>query len=94
MGYCIEYEGAERYPLPCKRKPGILHRLCLAAIGVALLVTLIFPETKQKLVSLLIPGNDSVTLQAIGELTERLQCGEHPKEAVAAFCRIIIENGQ
>ena len=94
VGYCIEYEGAEHYSFSSNRKNGLRRKICLAVVAIALAVSVIFPAAKEKLVSLLIPGNDAVTIQAVEELVTDLQSGDSTKDALTAFCRTVIENGQ
>ena len=94
MGYRIEYEGAERYLCSAKREGDRWRRACLVLVMIALAVSLAFPQIKKKVVSFLIPGNDIVTLQAVEELAHCLQSGDSTKDALTAFCRTVIENGQ
>ena len=91
-GYTINYERVERYQRPKQRKFGIPQFLLFLFITIAA-ISLFLPGTKQALLSILIPGNDQVTVDAAYQLTDQLQKGENAADALVTFCRIILENG-
>ncbi len=93
-GYCIEYEGANRYPITGKGQYHIFRGICLTIVGITLAVSLLLPQFNHKVLSFLIPGDDTVTLHALEELTDRLSSGEGTRDALAAFCRTVINHGQ
>jgi len=57
----------------------------------ALLVRQLWPEGMDVLKSVLIPGEQTVTEQALSEMVAGLQEGEHLEDALTAFCRQIID---
>lgn len=88
MGYRIEYDGrAGKYEVKPegKRLPMIL--LCAGVLVAALCL---WPQGAQKLRSFLIPGEDTVTVQAFQNMTDDLRSGATVGEAVEAFCRYVI----
>ena len=79
MAYRIEYPGnpkRKRFPF------WILLLLALAALPAV---------PKDKLEYWLLPGDPMVTARALSELVETLRQGTNAGQAVAAFCRSIVQ---
>lgn len=79
MAYRIEYPGkrkTRRFPV------WVLLLVILAAV-------LAIP--KQTLAYWLLPGDPEVTAQALSELVETLRQGANAGQAVAAFCKSIVQ---
>lgn len=93
-GYRIEYEGSDRYRDRRPRLQRVKVWLSLLLVGIALAVSLVFPQGKEKLRAMLIPGNDAVTVGALEELSMSVRSGENAKEALAAFCHTVMANGE
>ena len=86
VSYQINYDPSRRRKFyPAKRKK--IPRWILAVAGIALAVIIFHNELK----NILIPGDPQITSAAFSGLTEDLQAGESFKNAVAAFCREIID---
>lgn len=79
MAYRIEYPGKRK----TRRFP----------VWVLLLVilTAVLAIPKQALVYWLLPGDPEVTAQALSELVETLRQGANAGQAVAAFCKSIVQ---
>ena len=93
MSYQISYnpEDNHKYPICRKLKRGMWLRW-----GIVFLVLLGLagaPKVRCKMESLLIPGDAQVTKNAFSFMLEQIQTGEPIEEAVSAFCREIIKNG-
>lgn len=93
-GYCIKYEGAERYPVSTRKKSDVRNAIGMILLMIAITISLVVPKAKKSLISFLIPGNDHVTVQAAEELAARLQSGENTTESLEVFCRRILDNGE
>lgn len=79
MAYRIEYPGKRK----TRRFP----------VWVLLLVilTAVLAIPKQTLAYWLLPGDPEVTAQALSELVETLRQGANAGQAVAAFCKSIVQ---
>ena len=92
MSYRIVYG-----PMPRAEKPQdwtLLRVQMWTAVFIlffALLVRQLWPEGMDVLKSVLIPGEQTVTEQALSEMVAGLQEGEHLEDALTAFCRQIID---
>lgn len=89
MGYRIEYDGrAGKYEVYVERK--LFPLLLLCVVGLLTVVLGVSPQWRDSLRSILIPGDDAVTLQAFQNMTNDLRSGATVGEAVDAFCRFVI----
>lgn len=79
MAYRIEYPG--------KRK---IRRFPVWVLLLVIL-TAVLAIPKQTLVYWLLPGDPEVTAQALSELVETLRQGANAGQAVAAFCKSIVQ---
>lgn len=94
MGYTIEYD-------PCGAKYEVRRThplrftvLLICAVGLFLILTLNFwPEGWKILRSVLIPGEDFITLQAIMNMIHSLKAGAPVTAALEAFCIEVIRSG-
>lgn len=94
MGYRIDYgqPSDRKYPLPSGKSR--LPALISAALALfALLTNLYWPAGREALKALLIPGDADITLEAFSEMLNTVREGEDVQDAVAAFCREILDNG-
>ena len=93
MGYCIQYDkttGAMEIQRTRRfQRKSILIFFILLAIVAAFLL----PKTRQVLKKVLLPGDETVTAQALEDLVTDLRQGSGVSQAVEAFCREIIEHG-
>ena len=90
MSYQIQYESEKNKQYPMERKSALPKRYLVGAIIVALVVSVIsVPSVRE----LLIPGDPEVTGAAFSQMIDNLQEGDSVGEAVTAFCREIIQNG-
>lgn len=95
MPYRIDYghPSDKKYPVPTIRS----HLLSLTAGAFTLFVLLtgtFWPEGREALRDLLIPGDPEITAEAFSTLVTEVREGEDLSEAVAAFCREIIFDGE
>ena len=92
MKYRIEYDEFSRY----QNKSGF-SRLKTYIVGVALCVVLavllLYPPALGVLYDLILPGNPTVTISALQELSEALDDGASLSDAVDVFCHAVI-NGE
>ena len=88
MGYRIEYDGqAGKYEV---REEGKLLTKILLCVGTLAAVLCFSPENARDLRSFLIPGEDTVTIQAFHNMTLDLRSGASFGQALEAFCRFVI----
>lgn len=59
-----------------------------------LLTNLCWPEGRQKLWEICIPGNAQVTAAAFEAMVEDLRAGESVSDALTVFCQEIIHNAE
>lgn len=95
MGYCIEYENgmARRH----KTGTGGRYLWALAAVVILLIGVLsgfFWPERAGAFRNFWIPGDPEVTVRAAETMVDSLRAGGDAQEAVTAFCREILENGE
>lgn len=91
MSYRIEYDGRiDKYEVVRNTKsrfPGLVT----AAFGLFLLLTLcLWQEGAEQFKSILIPGEDAVTVQAFYNMTNDLRSGAGIRDAVYIFCQSVI----
>lgn len=94
MAYSIDYStsGAEKVEIPPERR----FLWGWTALFSALLLVLLWnfwPEGREVIRNLLIPGDPEVTSQAAAGLIADLQNGSAPRDALTAFCREILQGG-
>ena len=95
MGYRIDYgqPSDKKYPMPDRRSrlPGLL----LAALALFLLLTSQYwPQGREALRDMLIPGDSAVTSAAFSTMLEDVRAGSKVSDAMACFCREILQNGK
>ena len=95
MGYRITYVNSTIR----RRRTGIHPLRLQGLIGAFLILFLLltnayWPAGAQKLREFLIPGDPEVTMLAAEELVQDLHSGEAVSDAVAAFCREILESAE
>ncbi len=90
MSYQIQYspEFAKQYPSKPKQKRSPLP---LVAISAALL--LVYIAVKTNIFSILLPGDEAVTVAAFSSLVESVESGIPVRSSLLEFCRKIIVNG-
>lgn len=84
MGYSIQYSPQTNHKFPVKTKKKVSVPWLLT--GVALLALLLGGW------KLLLPGDPTVTANALSHLVEDVRSGDSVGEAVTAFCREIIDS--
>lgn len=91
MGYRIEYESPRQYPTKKPRGSRIFW-LTGAFLLIFTCFTLQFwPQGRELLEEALLPGDPAVTKQAFSLMTQQLRQGEAIGDALAAFCREVID---
>lgn len=94
MAYRIDYGPAEDRKIPNDgRQLRWQVMTAVFALLFVLLVKQIWPAGTDKLRQYLIPGGDG-TQMAFQEFVEQLHGGETVGDALTAFCRQVIENGE
>ena len=91
MGYRIEYDwGNGKYEVR-EDHPWRFSLMLVGAFGIFLLFAPLFwPERVAAVRSVLIPGDDAVTVQAIRNMTDDLRSGATLQDALEAFCRFVV----
>ena len=91
MGYRIEYDrGSGKYEVS-DVNPWRFPLMLAGAFGLFLIFAFhSWPEGGEVLRSVLIPGEDAVTVQAFQNMTDDLRSGAAISDAVEAFCRFVI----
>ncbi len=91
MGYRIEYNrGNGKYEVR-EDHPWRFLTILLIAFGFFMLLVMVFwPKGGAELRSMLIPGDDAVTVRAIQNMTDDLRSGASLQVALEAFCRFVI----
>lgn len=91
MGYRIEYgtSGSEKRSLAVKRYP-MLYMTVLFFIGFLLLTVAFWPEGRNTMLRIILPGDSEVTAAALRGVVADLQAGADFSEVVTAFCREIL----
>ena len=88
MAYRIEYDGrAGKYEVINHNRPFPV----LVVAGIIMLLTLtLWQEGREAFLSWIIPGEDTVTVQAFSAMTDNLRSGAALSSALEDFCRAII----
>ena len=95
MSYRIEYGTAIPRKFRVKRPKS--HIRTLTAIGIFLFVLTVrafWPEGRNYLGTLLLPGKPSATEQAYSDMLSELVRGIPMEEAMVAFCQQIVDYGK
>ena len=93
MGYKIMYSPEDNNKYPTGQS-GRKHKWLLPVIIIlALLMSIRTAQVRDRLEEWIIPGNDQITKAAFSVMIDEIRTGEPVTEAVTAFCRVIIENG-
>ena len=93
MSYRIEYQPMKR---PGSRQGGSLRRPALTGMFFLLFVFLVdafWPQGREMLRELLIPGDPDVTVEAFGVFANAIQSGSPFGDAAEAFCRTVMGHG-
>lgn len=94
MSYRIVYDGRIDKYEAVRNETSLFPVLLAAAFGLFLLLTLcLWQEGAEQLKSILIPGEDVVTLQAFRNMANDLRSGAGLEDAVYTFCRCVIHGG-
>lgn len=94
LGYRIDYGQPfdKKYPMPARRSR-LPWMVCGALLLFALLTNLYWPEGRTMLAEFLVPGDAAVTTAAFSDMVADVRAGEEVSDAVAAFCREILDDG-
>lgn len=93
MGYIIAYDSMGGKYEVSVHNPWRFPVLCIAALCMFLFLTFHFwPEGSTLLRSVLIPGEDAVTVQAFQNMTQDLKAGASVPDAIEAFCKEVIHS--
>ena len=95
MGYRIVYGGEPEYRGRYKmRGRSVVFYLAVCLVLFGVLTMKFWPEGREVLQEVLLPGDPAVTRQALHNMAEDLKAGEAIGDAVAAFCREIVDGAQ
>lgn len=94
MGYCISYEEGGNKKRLCGDKRKIYTTTIASMLLLLTIFTLICFFKDKDVRKALLPGDGAVTEAAINNFAESVQNGVGVGDAVAAFCREIIENAE
>lgn len=95
LSYRIQYGNYPQYKT--KANLTLKKRMPLIISAVAVVMILIFivvPQIKAGLLDLLLPGDASVSGNAITAFAEDLKAGVSVGEAITEFCRFVIQNAE
>ena len=94
MGYRVDYGPVGIGDKQGEKKRNVRFGLGLVFFGMFLFLTIqLWPEGREMLKQLLIPGDPAVTVTALENLAQELRCGAEISFALEGFCREIVENG-
>ena len=91
MGYRIEYGSPKRHSDKNVRSGRVIWLTGAFLLIFTCLTMQFWPQGRELLEETLLPGDPTVTKQAFSELTQQLRQGEAVGDAVAAFCREVID---
>lgn len=95
MAYRIVY--GQPAPKPVERRSSPKHIQAMTAVCLLtffMLVKIWFPAGTQKLRQYLLPGNPTVTQQALDELVTSVRHGDALRDAFTVFCQEIISHDE
>lgn len=94
MSYRIEYDGRiDKYEVVPEYRSRLPYFLA-AFFCLFLLLTVVFwQEGWEQLKSILIPGEDEITVQAFLNMTDDLRSGAGMRDSIYTFCRSVIHGG-
>lgn len=91
MAYRIEYDGGnQKYEIIMPRQESFLWMISAALMLFILLTAFFWQEGWEVLRDMLIPGDDTVTLNALSGLMGNLHGGMELGEAIRAFCEEVL----
>lgn len=91
MSYRIEYDrGKSKYEVTKDNTSRFSLILTTAIVSIILFTLSCWPEGAEKLKSVLIPGEDMVTVQAFQTMKQDLLSGASIEDSVEAFCKSVI----
>ncbi len=94
MGYIIAYDGyAKQFEVRQSHTLRFSLLLAAAFFVFVLLTANFWPQGYGMLRSILIPGDDDLTLQAVENMTQNLKAGASLMDAAEAFCVEVIRAG-
>ena len=96
MAYRIEYDTRMgKFEIRSSKKRSLFPLFFAAAFSLFLIFTFLFWDAGADCIrSVLIPGEDAETLEALRNLTQDMRQGIPLGEAVEAFCRDLIHGSQ
>lgn len=87
MGYRIEYDSrVGKYEIRRDRKEFFVFTICAVVVALGAFLS-------GGLRPFLIPGTDTVTVQAFHVMTDDLRSGACLREAILDFCKLVIQGG-
>lgn len=94
MGYRVEYQSGKQVRETKKHRSCIPVLTAVSLLVFLLLVNAFWPRGAEVLQELLFPGDAAVTAAALEEFAMELRAGEELPDALATFCRTVIQNAQ
>ena len=93
MAYRIVYGKSVKRKRFIPRKKWIFSSLRIGVMIALLLSALAFPQGRQWIREISLPGDNAVTKEAVEHLVQDLKSGERFDDALEVFCQEILHNG-
>lgn len=89
MGYRVEYQTVRKVRRMEQKKSGQAALTAVFFVVFLIITTLLWPEGREVLREILLPGDPAVTVAALETLAEELQTGVQLGDALENFCQSI-----
>ena len=91
MGYRIEYDQKiGKYEVRKEKTKDHSMILVIAAVVILTGVMVLWPKAEDALFAAIIPGDDTVTVQAFQNMTDDMRSGAYLTDALYTFCHYVI----
>ena len=95
MGYKISY-GSK---LPCEKEQAKDRRftallLTILLAGIAMFIHYVYPQVISSVTGILLPGFNERAAEAFSLMIDDMRQGSDAAEAISAFCREVLHDGQ
>ena len=94
MAYSIQYDPEYNSRFPIKPFNKVWTKLASYLLIVSVLILCLFGYARETVKSWLLPGDPTVTEDALISMVEDIRAGEPIGDAITAFCLEILENAQ
>ena len=89
MGYRVEYETVRKVRRMEQKRSGTAALTVMFFVVFLLLTSLLWPEGREVLQEIFLPGDPAVTVAALETLADELQTGAQLGDALENFCQSI-----